>query len=177
MLTPSIARVPSRSGALRLADVGVLVAVGLVVLLVSLPRLREFALRENETDAASLVARLGRLCASSVRAAERGDVRDLIASDLTLERQLDDAEFLEDGALLRRHGYLFEILDRDSAGSAGARVRAWPWQCRKTGTAAFAWTDAQVLVGHSNSDGAFSGLAARPVVTDQAAGWRPVGSL
>jgi hypothetical protein len=144
---------------MRLVDAATLAAIGLVVLLVSLPRLEAFALRENEEDAVALVERLG-MHGARERCAS---IRELVEGDTTLRRQLDDVEFLDGGRLLRRHGYLFEMLRAGPALDAGATVRAWPWRHRKTGYAAFAWTDVGVL-GYPNSDGAWSGPDAAPFV-------------
>jgi hypothetical protein len=144
---------------MRIVDVATLAAIGLVVLLVSLPRLEAFALRENEEDALALVARLGPLADAS-----RGqNVRELVEGDAPLRRQLDDVEFLDGGRLLRRHGYLFEALAAEPARAAGTNVRAWPWKYRKTGFAAFAWSRRSV-VADANSKGDWSGPESPPVV-------------
>jgi hypothetical protein len=148
-----------RRGALRLADALTLVAVGVVVVLVSLPRLRDFALRENEVDARTLVTRLGALAS---RDAAADDVHGLVAADRTLSRQLDDAEFLAGGRVLRRHGYLFEVLAAEEARATGVRVRAWPWRHRKTGFSSFAWTTGGTLVADPDREGRWSGLEAPP---------------
>lgn len=145
---------------MRLSDVAVLVAVGVVVLLVSLPRLREFALRENESDARTLVERLGRMIERQKSPATHADIASLLHTDVAFVKQLDDAEFLDGGTLLRRHGYLFDV----ATTSGSAVVRAWPWNYRKTGTTAFAWCADSGLVGHRNGDGTWSGLYDRPPV-------------
>jgi hypothetical protein len=163
---------PSRRGRMRWTDAFTLVAVGLVVLLVSLPRLRDFALRENEGDARALVLRLAQL---AERDASGGlNVEQIVSTDPTLARQLDDVEFLEQGRLLRRHGYLFEVLAGEESERACARVRAWPWKHRRTGYAAFAWTREHALVGDSNSGGTWSGLGAPPTV--DRASWRTLAA-
>jgi hypothetical protein len=129
--------------------------VVLVVVLVSLPRLRGFALRENEQDAARLIARLG-------EQAQRGpqdDLAALLASRGALRRDLEDAELVEDGRLLRRHGYLF-ALDRGPLGAA--YLRAWPWKHGQTGFAAFLWSAERGLWIHANRAGRYSGPAAAP---------------
>jgi hypothetical protein len=131
----------------------VLAAVGVVVLLVSLLRLRDFAVRENETDARSLVERLGRLAERHTDASGATSIAALIASDASMSRQLDDAEFLSDGALLRRHGYLFECGARDGR----TLVRAWPWRYSETGLGVFAWSREHHLVGHRNDAGQWDG--------------------
>lgn len=152
---------------MRFSDAATLVAVGVVVLLVSLPRLREFALRENEEDARVLVERLAGLAAREVRAAESGNVATLLSADPAVARLIDDAEFLERGARMRRHGYLFEV----GPAADGSLVRAWPWLHRKTGFSAYAWTPGQRLVAHPNESGEWSGLAARPELAADS-GWR-----
>lgn len=167
----------SRSGALHWADAAVLAAVGLVVLLVSLPRLRAFALRENETDARTLIARLGELCASDLAtrdpsAREVGSLTslsDVFARAPQLAARLEDAEWLEDGAVLRRHGYLFEFARHES----GPVLFAWPWEHGRTGSRAFRWRMG-ALEGHPNSAGGWSGLHARSADALSAADWRPV---
>ncbi len=158
MRTSNLTVSTSRRGGLRLSSAAMLVAIGIVVLLVSLPRLREFALRENEEDARALVKRLAGLATREVQAAEKPSIEFLLASDPAAKRQLDDAEFLDGGTRLRRHGYLFEVGDA----ADGIYVRAWPWEWRKTGTSAYAWTPAQDLVAHPNAEGRWSGPQAPP---------------
>lgn len=166
----------SRSGALHWADAAVLAAVGLVVLLVSLPRLREFALRENEADARTLVARLGELCSrelsapdASAQSASPASLSEMLARTPQLAARLEDAEWLEQGALLRRHGYLFELTVHES----GAALVAWPWEHGRTGCRAFRWKTGAVE-GHPNPAGAWSGLQARTADVLSADHWRPV---
>ena len=164
-------------------DALTLVAVGVVVLLVSLPRLREFALDENEGDARRLVAHLGELLAHPVHAAEAPEpevsnvetlnVEQLVQGSRELSRQLDDAEFLDQGRLLRRHGYLFELAPRANAGPATC-VRAWPWHYRQTGLAAFAWTPDSGLQSHANDGGLWSGPEQPPSAPDPASGWKVI---
>jgi hypothetical protein len=162
------------AGRLRWLDALTLVAVGLVVLLVSLPRLREFALAENESDARSLVAHLGELLAKPVHASESApSVESLVHESSELARQLDDAEFLEQGRLLRRHGYLFELAR--AGGDSPACVRAWPWHYKQTGVAAYAWTASIGLQGHANDGGQWSGPAQPPPSSlDVESGWKPI---
>jgi hypothetical protein len=168
----------ARRGRLRVLDGLTLVAVGVVVLLVSLPRLREFALDENEGDARRLVAHLGELLSSPVHAADEpaadpANVEQLIHGSRELARQLDDAEYLDQGRLLRRHGYLFELTPRASPGSVTG-VRAWPWHYRQTGLSAFAWTPDAGLQGHANDGGRWSGPQQPPNAPDLAAGWKVI---
>lgn len=157
----------SRRGGLRLSSAAMLVAIGIVVLLVSLPRLREFALRENEEDARALVQRLAGLATREVQAAEKPSIEALLASDPSAKRQLDDVEYLDGGQRLRRHGYLFEV----GHAADGTYVRAWPWEWRKTGTSAYAWTAGKELVAHPNAEGRWSGPDAPPQVAGDSQ-WR-----
>jgi hypothetical protein len=156
----------SRRGRLHWADAAVLLAVGVVVLLVSLPRLREFALRENETDARTLVTRLGEVCAREMSA---GTLAQALEREPQLVARLDDAEWLAQGRILRRHGYLFEL----DASRTPARVLAWPWDHGRTGFRAFRW-EAGALEGHSNPGGAWSGVEAPPFEGTGPEGWRPL---
>jgi hypothetical protein len=148
----------SRRGRLRTLDAVTLCAIAAVVLLVSLPRLREFALRENQSDAQVLVARLGEQLEAREDGARADDVASLIEETHALSRQLEDAHFLEGGRLLERHGYLFE-LRRDGGLTA---VRAWPSKYRQTGLAAFCWTVGSGLSIDANESGRWSGRESPP---------------
>jgi hypothetical protein len=150
---------------MRAVDALTLAAVALVVLLVSLPRLRDLALRENEADAAWLARRLGELSVQD----EAPTLGELFGRQGSLRRLAEDAELIEGGRVLRRHGYLFELLP-------GPRraVRAWPWEAGRTGRVALLWTPEVGLVGHPNHDGRWSGD--RPPRPEAAGGdgWRRV---
>lgn len=170
-------RAAARRGRLRRADAFTLFAVATVVLLVSLPRLRDFALRENQGDASTLVHRLGRLLENSVEAGELASVQQLVEHDPEFAHQLGDAEFLEEGRLLRRHGYLFELVP--AAGEEPAfRVRAWPWEHGRSGLASFVWLPGRGVARHANAEGHWSGREQppAPVFTTEpspdAAQWR-----
>lgn len=160
----------SRSGALHWADAAVLAAVAVVVLLVSLPRLREFALRENESDARTLLARLGELCTreSPVQDGQLATLTEVLARAPQLAARLDDAEWLQGGAVLRRHGYLFEL----EASAPTPVIRAWPWEHGRTGCSAFRWRMG-ALEGHPNPTGEWSGMASGEAELSPAE-WRPV---
>lgn len=105
---PSTAGNPRRG--LSLVAALSLVAVVSVLVAVSLPRLRSFARNENEADARRVV----RLLAAELSLLEaQGDpppVQDLCVRD-EVRRALTDSDFLSDGRLLRRHGYLFAVLN------------------------------------------------------------------
>jgi hypothetical protein len=140
----------SRSGALCL------LAVVAVLVVVSLPRLRGMALQENEVDARATAQILGRaLRELEARAARDPQLHELIG--LPELRGLADVELLAEGAVLRRHGYLFEVTRLPPAlaaraasagavqgetGSAGSvlAIHAWPWELGTTGFVSFLLT-------------------------------------
>ena len=157
---------------MRAADVLTLAAVALVVLLVSLPRLRDLALRENESDALWLTQRLSEL--ATVR--ESRSVQELLEAAPDLRRQIDDAQYLEGGRLLRRHGYAFEVLAQPGAADGSLAVRAWPWRAGRTGGSAFVWTASGGLLGNANRAGRWSGERAPPTEADEAGEWAPVAA-
>lgn len=135
-----------------------LAAIAVVVALVSLPRLRQFALRENEADAIRLVR---------VLAASDHPLHERFAPGSTLARRVGDVELLADG-VLRRHGYLFDSV-RTADGSP--MVRAWPWSHQHTGLGAFVWTPQRGLLAHANADGRFSGIERPPSPDSGPPGW------
>ena len=145
-------------GGLTISGALSLLAVTAVLVVVSVPRLRDLAVAENEADAratAQLLAEALRGSATS-SAEARGDrepgLRELLRRP-ELTGALGDSELLEHGTLLRRRGYLFEItrltpllslpstpaslLCGQSGGLHGMlAVRAWPW-AEGTGEASF----------------------------------------
>jgi len=145
-------------------------AIGLVVVLVSCPRLRDFVLRSNEDDARATV----QLLAHEVFAAERpaADVTDIgrmIEQDAGLAHRLQDAKSIEAGRRLQYHGYFFELV-RDDIGEAV--LYAWPRDCGRTGVGAYVYSLASGLLGHPNGDARWSG-SERPLA---GAGIRPVAA-
>lgn len=160
------------AGRMRALDVLTLAAVAVVVLLVSLPRLQDLAVRENESDARWLTGRLGELGERTVTTP--ADIRSMLEAQPALTRLLDDAEYLEGGRLLRRHGYLFELVaEADNEGGCGVHaVRAWPWRFERTGRSAYLWRCGEPLRAHENPGGLWSGLGGAPEVVTLADGWR-----
>jgi len=148
-------------------------AIGVVVVVVTLPVLRGFGLRENERDALRmlrvLAAEPAAGAARAVRPADgQASLAALAADDRVLHRRLEDLEMLPDGRL-RRHGYLFDV----SALSTGEpMLRAWPWEHAQTGRGAFVWTPRRGILGFANADGRFSGPDSPPEPADVlASGW------
>ena len=147
--TPDSAR---RHG-LRWSDLATMLAVICVVAITSLPRLADFARRENEADAL-------RLCASAAQALRARTPRDpvdmgaLFAATPELTRRFRDSRVLEDGRLVRNHGYWFELLDP----KGGAVLRAWPARFARTGFTAFVALENGTVLAHDNERGHWSGM-------------------
>ncbi len=154
-----------------------LVAVGLVVVLVSLPLLRGLALKENELDAIQTMNLLGREVFAAE--AEPRTLGELVQTDERLLRRLPDTCLMEDGRLLFRHGYLFELV-RPPEGAPG--LYAWPFAYGETGLGAFHATSAGELLGHPNQEARWSGPTRNPAglpgeASSGSVAWREVSSL
>jgi len=164
-----------------------LAAVVAVLVVVSLPRLHGLARRENQGDARATAELLARALAR-LAPEERGLPLEEVARRTRLTRALRDAEWLEEGRVLRLHGYLFELClapgpeplyDEKLALALGPEehvrplaVRAWPWSST-TGNVVFLATEHGPVLAHENEGGAWQGLARRPEVRTAAMGrWR-----
>jgi hypothetical protein len=158
---------PTRAASARLLDYATIGAIMLVVVLVSVPQLRGFALRENELDAMRTLRLLAAQPAPANVPAGRFDLAYLVAHDSSLRRRLEDVEYLADGRV-RRHGYLFDI---SSLRPGEPMLRAWPWSHGTTGRGAFVWTPQRGLLGHANHDGVFAGPDGAPEAEDVDASW------
>jgi hypothetical protein len=133
-----------------------LAAIAVVIVLVSLPRLRSFALRENESDAVYLLRVVGEnLRAGTVEAADAAppNLVELLRNDADLERRLQDCHDLGEGRVVR-HGYLFEAYEPEPGCWA---LRAWPYRHGQTGRRAFAWFPDIGLRVHLNRGARFDG--------------------
>jgi hypothetical protein len=152
---PAVPADASRRHRLRWSDLATMLAVICVVAITSLPRLADFARRENEDDAR-------RLCASAAQALHARanqsppNMGALFAATPELTRQFRDARVFEDGRVVRNHGYWFELLDPD----AGAVLRAWPARFARTGFTAFVALANGTVLAHDNERGQWS--AERP---------------
>lgn len=163
------ARRHASRGSLSLSAVLSLTAISVVVVLVSLPRLRSFALRENEADAVYLLRTVGEyLLESGLEQDALPDLVALLREEPELERTLRNCHDFGEGVVLR-HGYLF-----DSCRPAPGRwaLRAWPYRHGQTGRSAFVWLAGEGLREHPNRDAAFDGPDARPDPSSAAGGWR-----
>jgi hypothetical protein len=173
----------SFSGALSL------VAVVSVLVVISVPRLLGLARRENEADArvtAELLA--GALKAWDPSATV--SMRDLVRRP-ELASGLADAELLQHGSLLRRHGYLFEVIRLSPSsiltavplalfsGKGGllggmSAIHAWPWAHGSSGETAFLVTAGGTSLLHPNHAPCLHGLESAGQPMDELEGWRPV---
>jgi hypothetical protein len=138
---------------LSFVDAAVLGLVALVVLLVSLPRLREFALRENELDAIRALRVLSEDAVEHADVLAAGDLGALLAASSDHRVRLEDVEVLP-GGRLRCHGYLFAAALADGARPV---LVAWPWEHGSTGIAAFAIEPGGEPLGLRNDEGVYSG--------------------
>jgi hypothetical protein len=169
------ARAPSEKvrarASLSAVDYLTLFLIGLVVVLVSLPRLRRFALRENENDAIELLAALGEDLGESSQGLSAGGLPGLLAANARHENRFEDLELLS-GGVLRRHGYLFDA-EQEQAGEWV--LRGWPWDYGRTGLGSFVYSQSEGLVGNENLSGTSDGRARPPRADDAHAGqfgWR-----
>lgn len=150
-----------------------LVAVGVVVVLVSLPLLRGLALKENELDAIQTMSLLGR----EVFAAEAAprNLGELVQGDRRLLRRLPDTCLMAEGRLLFRHGYLFELVQPPGG---TAFLCGWPFSYGETGLGAFRCTGGGEVLGHPNTEARWSGLEWHPAArSEEGLPWREVSSL
>ena len=185
----TVTTVAPRTGLFGLSRAGVvsLTAVLAVLVAVSLPRLHGLARRENQVDARATAELFARALAGLAPEARTLPFEEL-ARQARLTRTLRDAEWLEDGRVLRLHGYLFELCPAPAALtpvegklelaqgpqpiSDSLAVRAWPWST-STGLTAFVVAEDGPVLAHANEDGLWQGLGHRPEVTRSALeGWQ-----
>lgn len=160
-------------------------AVVTVLVFVSLPRLSGLARHENESEARATATYLARsLAARSAQPGGAASIADLVGDD-AFARDLADSELLEGGRLLRRHGYLFELvrLPAESPGTAldpaapavepaPRAIRAWPWRHGSTGGAALLATANGALYLHPNTPPLWEGPRPRQAWLADWDGWR-----
>lgn len=136
--------------------------IGATVFAVTILRIDRFVLAENHRDAPSTA----RVLLAGLRDSEADTLAALLA-DERLARQLADHRLLEDGRLLLRFGYLFQLV-RDERGEVTGVV-AWPRRHGRSGARAFHVTVAGDVHDHPNAAGAWSGAGAPPDL--DADGW------
>lgn len=177
----------SLSGGLTLA------AVVAVLFFVSLPRLRDLTVHENERDALSTARSLA--AALGAGPGPDGVTMDLLVERAALAPLVPDAEFLEGGRVMRSNGYLFtpvelpaghaltpwgawgllrSVLARETGAARG--IVAWPCVRGHTGSVALLATAGGEVLGNPNERASWEGLAHRPRLgrTWRGQGWRSV---
>lgn len=175
VLEASPAATVERRRGLSFASGAMLSLIGVTVVLVSLPRLRRFALRENETDAVHMLRILSTDAVEHGEALSSGDLAAVLAASTAHRMRLEDVEVLDDGRL-RRHGYLFAAVEGDPGRFV---LLAWPWEHGRTGLGAFAAEPGKGVVGLENQDGRYSGPDRPPPhpAGGEAAPWRSMSAL
>ena len=139
-----------------------LASVGVLLFLVSVPRVHRLALQDNQRDAQSAVRALHQAVSTS---SELVTPQALAAG---LEERLRDVKLHEEHGLIQRHGYLFEVAPGAGVGDV---VRAWPVSHGDTGAAAYLMDPDGTLRVHANPAALWSGpLSSRP--TGQEPGWQ-----
>lgn len=135
----------------------VLAAVGLLVVLVSIPELRQFVVRSNDHDARSCLRLFGALAVADGRseALPLGEVLD----DEVRHRLPDARVVAVPGAELAYHGYFFGR----AQSSEGPVLIAWPQEAGRSGGATYALSPTRGLLRHPNADARWSGLERPPV--------------
>tara|TARA_R110002126_G_scaffold41590_6_gene120855 strand:- start:31437 stop:31958 length:522 start_codon:yes stop_codon:yes gene_type:complete len=129
-------------------DVSLLLAVAVVVCLVSLPRLRGFAVHGNERDAQATVALFG---SELDKHADdpNPSIQALLAAAPRLEHRMRDVRSCDAAGVIVHHGYCFTM-------HAG-QIHAWPLDRGRTGRVAYRSGAAGALEWCSNGAG-WSGI-------------------
>lgn len=140
-----------------------LAAVGLVVVLISMPCLAQWAAMNNQEDAAKAVEVLGPLLAAAPPAHTLGT---LMHSTPLLRHRFSDARILGTGHMVEHHGYLLQRAE-------GGILFAWPSQIGRTGEAIYAWTSDAGLLALTEGSGRWSGPEGMPSPAELALpGWQ-----
>lgn len=190
---PEISAWKSRVG-LSPAGTVSLAAVVAVLVFVSLARLRPLMTHENEVDASQTV----QLLAAQLDSwrAERGNQSlvpslEELAAEATVRQALSDGLFEEDGRVLKRHGYLFTVVElpplpapqQPESGTVQAAessppplqpqlgVRAWPWKHGSSGRLALVCTADGRVFRHANTPPLWSGAEAAAELSPDWTGW------
>ncbi len=152
-----------------------LVAIASVLLFVSLPRLKGLALQENEADARATLElfRAPLLALANDTAGAPPPIRSLSRAP-AIQHSLSDTDFLEEGRVLRRHGYLFRVVEiRDpELAETHLGILAWPWELGNTGAAAFLLASDGRVLHHPNQPARWSGPLALRTSALSFADWR-----
>jgi len=143
-------------------------AVAGLLFLVSVPRVHQLAVHDNQRDAMSAVLFLVPPVFNDA------DLEAALPSNESLSQELghrlSDVRYDSKSRLIRRHGYFLDVgltPDRHEI------IRAWPEQHGRTGVDAFFYDRSRGLLSNPNTSAAWSGAdSIRPDGTE--AGWQPV---
>ena len=143
-----------------------LLALGLVVFVVSMPRFRAQVVQDNTDDAGEALLLVGEV------AAQRGhrDVVALLAEEASLRHRMRDARPTAGGDSMRFHGYLIGDVSLSDGRPA---LAAWPVDFGRTGRDAWVVTDDERVFRHPN-EGRWTGEARPLRRVDLADGWSAV---
>jgi len=143
-----------------------LCAVGVLMFLVSVPRVHQLAVQDNERDALSAIKAL----ADEAFTPELEMSLNPVHLSASLSSRLKDVRYDSSTKVIRRHGYLFDLAQ---AKSGEWFARAWPVECGQTGVNAFILGPSACIMTHPNEAAEWSGvLSERP--TGDEDGWTPI---
>jgi hypothetical protein len=165
--SPALER--SRVAPLSLSGAMTLFAIAAVLVTVSIPRLRGLAQRENEADARATAQLLAKGLADAMATGSSVPSLAALLREQALSGVRTDAELFPTDGVLRRHGYLFEIIQLPSRANA---VRAWPWKHGSTGARAFLALCDGTSYEHANAAALWDGLPRVGEAFATLTGWR-----
>ncbi|MBJ01653.1 MAG: hypothetical protein CMK00_02140 [Planctomycetes bacterium] len=140
-----------------------LAAVAALLFLVSVPRVHQLAVQDNQRDAQSALRALAKAAFQDPPEAS-ATPREL---SVALSERLRDVRYHEPSGLIQRHGYFFEA---SSAPGGLELIRAWPVDYGETGVFAYVMGSDASLRTHKNVEAAWSGASSeRP--TGEERGW------
>ena len=145
-------------------------AVAGLLFLVSVPRVHQWAVQDNERDAISAIHLLVRPVFGTEVQAAPPDLPVMETLAEALRTRLVDVNYDPTTRLIRRHGYFFDV-GRDAEGHA--IIRAWPTTHGRTGTHAFLYGLPGGLLRHSDPTGRWSGPEAMPPAGSEP-GWQRI---
>ena len=143
-------------------------AVAGLLFLVSVPRVHQLAVHDNQRDAMSAVLLLVPPVFNDADLGATPPSNESLSQELG--HRLNDVRYDPRSRLIRRHGYFLDVgLTHDRHGI----IRAWPERHGRTGVSAFVYDRSRGLLSNPNASAAWSGAGSiRPDGTE--AGWQPV---
>lgn len=159
----------SRSGQVGIPSGYLLLALGLVVFTVSMPRFRAQVVHDNTSEAGDALLLVGEV------AFERGggDLVALLADEASLRHRMRDARPASAQGRMRFHGYL---LDEVHLADGTPALAAWPIDYGQTGRDAWLVLAGGRMFRHANG-GRWTGEARPLLRAELRDGWQPVESV